>query len=100
MSIASTGASDWGRKPSKSTIEPLVISPLEACVMLDVSIAHLYKRVMTDPDVKVYKDGRSTKLIVASLKKRQDRLVAERQGKRTRGRPRKALPEAQAEAQG
>jgi hypothetical protein len=80
--FASTGASDWEKK--------LAVGPLEACLMLDVSMAHLYKHILTDPDVQSYKEGRLTKIVVASLKRRQARKVAERQGRRPRGRPKKA----------
>jgi len=89
MTIASTDAP----REERTAPVPLVVSPAEACVMLDVSMAHLYKRVL--PEVEVYKEGRATKIVVASLKRRQDRLVAERQGKRPRGRRRKSPPAPQ-----
>jgi len=87
MSILSTGASD------REGV--LAVSPREACRIMGVSLAYLYRIL---PELEAYKEGRARRISLASIKRRQARLIAQASGKRPRGRPRKVEPEAQAEA--
>jgi hypothetical protein len=68
------------------------ITPLQACELLGISMAHLYKHMN---EFDTYLDGRSRKITLASIKRRQARLIAQASGKRPRGRPRRAQAPAQ-----
>jgi hypothetical protein len=67
MSICSTGLSDFERA--------LVVSPRTACLMLSVSHKRLYC-LLADGQLESFKDGRSRKITVASIKARIARGLA------------------------
>jgi len=86
MSISSTGLSDDER---------LVVCPRRARYMLDCGNTRLYE-LLKNNELESYLDGRSRKIIVASIHRFiAGRLAAERevttQTRRRRGRPRKHL---------
>ena len=58
MSICSTGLGDF---------EPLVVSPKRACQMLDCSMTRFYELLNTG-QIQSYREGKSRKAIVASIK--------------------------------
>lgn len=66
MSIHSTGI---GKD------EALVVGPADACAMLDVGITRLYE-LISSGELESYKDGRSRKITVASIKARVARKIA------------------------
>jgi len=87
MSILSTGLGDDER---------LVVSPRRARYMLDCGNTRLYE-LLKNNELESYLDGRSRKIIVASIHRFiAGRLAAERevtspQTRRRRGRPRKHI---------
>ena len=87
MSISSTGLSDDER---------LVVCPRRARYMLDCGNTRLYE-LLKNNELESYLDGRSRKIIVASIHRFiAGRLAAERevtrpQTRRRRGRPRKHI---------
>ena len=66
MSIHSTGMGDLG---------PLVVKPREACKMLSCSHKKLYQ-LLADGELESFKDGRSRKITVTSIKRRIASQVA------------------------
>jgi excisionase family DNA binding protein len=66
MSICSTGLGD---------LEPLIVKPREACKMLSCSHKKLYQ-LLADGELESFKDGRSRKITVASIKRRIARQLA------------------------
>jgi excisionase family DNA binding protein len=84
---------------SGSTIEPLVVSPREACALLGIGNTRLY-RLLGDKVLDSYKDGKSRRIPMAAIKSYIERRIAESMGRRGRGRPRKAdaQPKAATEA--
>ena len=58
MSICSTGLGDS---------EPLVVSPKRGCQMLDCSMTRFYELLNTG-QIQSYREGKSRKAIVASIK--------------------------------
>ena len=85
---------------SRSTIEPLVVSPREACALLGIGNTRLY-RLLGDKVLDSYKDGKSRRIPMAAIKSYIEHRIAESTGKRGRGRPRKhplAPPQLEASA--
>jgi len=58
MSICSTGLGDS---------EPLVVSPKRGCRMLDCSMTRFYE-LLNSGQIESYRDGKSRKAVVASIK--------------------------------
>jgi hypothetical protein len=58
MSTFGTGAAD---------AEPLVVSPKRACQMLDCSMTRFYE-LLNSGQIQSYREGKSRKAIVASIK--------------------------------
>jgi hypothetical protein len=71
MSIQSTGL---GRN------EPLVVSPARAKTMLDIGHTRLYE-LLEAGELESYRDGKSRKITVASIKDRIARKLAEGRAK-------------------
>jgi excisionase family DNA binding protein len=69
-------------------IEPLVVSPREACVLLNIGNTRLYHLISTK-QIDSYNEGRARRIPMASIKAYLARCLAESTGKRGRGRPRK-----------
>jgi hypothetical protein len=61
--------------------EVMVVSPKRAQVLLDCGQTRLYELIAAG-EVDSYRDGKSRKITVASIKARVARLLAEAQGKR------------------
>ena len=83
-------------------LEPLVVSPRQACRLLDISIAHLYT-LLQSKEIESFNLGRSRRIPMAAIRRYVSHQVAASLGKRPRGRPRKPLPQetaAPAEATG
>jgi excisionase family DNA binding protein len=76
---------------SKPTgIEPLVVTPREACVLLNIGNTRLYHLISTK-QIDSYNEGRARRIPMASIKAYLARCLAESMGKRGRGRPRKII---------
>jgi hypothetical protein len=71
MSICSTGLGDS---------EPLVVSPKRGCQMLDCSMTHFYG-LLNSGQIQSYRDGKSRKAVVASIKAHIARKL-EQEGKK------------------
>ena len=56
--------------------EPLVVSPARAKTMLDCGTTRLYELIDAG-EIESFKDGKSRKITVASIKARVARLLAE-----------------------
>jgi excisionase family DNA binding protein len=78
-------------------VEPLVVTPREACALLNIGNTRLY-RLISEKQLDSYREGRARRIPMASIKAYIARCLAESTGKRGRGRPRKttAQPEAMA----
>ena len=73
---------------SKAGVEPLVVTPREACALLNIGNTRLY-RLLGDKQIDSYREGRARRIPMASIKSYIARCLAESMGKRGRGRPRK-----------
>ena len=80
------------------SIEPLGVSPRQACVLLNVGNTRLYQ-LIGDAELETYKEGRATRITVRSIRARHERQLAVAHGTdltteaaqpRRRGRPLKA----------
>jgi excisionase family DNA binding protein len=76
---------------SKAGVEPLVVTPREACTLLGIGNTRLY-RLISDKQIDSYREGRARRIPMASIKAYIARCLAESMGKRGRGRPRKIIP--------
>jgi len=76
---------------SRSTIEPLVVSPREACALLGIGNTRLY-RLLGDKVLDSYKDGKSRRIPMAAIRSYIERRIDESMGRRGRGRPRRIIP--------
>jgi excisionase family DNA binding protein len=71
-------------------VEPLVVTPREACALLNIGNTRLY-RLLGDRQIDSYREGRARRIPLASIKSYIARCLAESMGKRGRGRPRKII---------
>jgi excisionase family DNA binding protein len=78
-----------------ASIEPLVVTPREACTLLGIGNTRLYK-LIGDKEIDSYREGRARRIPLSSIKSYVARHVAQSAGRRPRGRPRKmpVQPEA------
>jgi hypothetical protein len=60
--------------------EPLVVSPTRAKAMLDCGTTRLYQMISAG-ELESFRDGKSRKITIASIKARVARMVAESHGK-------------------
>jgi len=73
--------------------EPLAVSPKQACLLLSVGNTRLYQLIGSG-ELETYKEGRSTKVTMRSIRARHERQLAahgatELAQPRRRGRPRR-----------
>jgi len=57
------------------SIEPLGVSPRQACILLNVGNTRLYQ-LIGDGEVKSYKEGRATRITMQSIRDRHARQLA------------------------
>ena len=62
---------------------PLVVSPKGACLLINCSITRLYE-LLNAGEISSYRDGKSRKIIVASIKDFIERRLREESGKEPR----------------
>ena len=82
--------------PFGNDLEPLAVSPRQACLLLGVGNTRLYQ-LIGNGELVAYKDGRARRVTMASIKARVARLAAaagsnnatKAAPRRGRGRPRK-----------
>jgi excisionase family DNA binding protein len=82
-----------GRSPaSKNHLEPLAVSPRQACGLLGIGNTRLYELIAAGELVS-YHEGRARRITMASIRARVARLVGvpatAASARRHRGRPRK-----------
>ena len=65
-------------------IEPFVVSPKGACVLIDCSITRLYE-LLNSGEINSYRDGKSRKIVVASIKDFIERRLRDETCKERRG---------------
>jgi excisionase family DNA binding protein len=77
-------------------LEPLAVSPKQACLLLGVGNTRLYQ-LISNGELVAYKDGRARRVTMASIHARVARLAASAGARETqaapprpRGRPRKS----------
>ena len=75
-------------------IEPLAVTPREACALLNIGNTRLY-HLIGDKQLDSYREGRSRRIPMASIKAYIARCLAASAGKRGRGRPRKVATQSQ-----
>ena len=85
-----------GRKSvSKSQLEPLAVSPQQACVLLGIGNTRLYELIGAG-ELVAYKEGRARRITMASIRARVAQLAGganpESPSPRRRGRPSKVAP--------
>ena len=78
---------------SVSGLEPLAVSPRQACLLLGIGNTRLYQ-LIGNGDLVAYKEGRSRRITMASIRDRVTRLAgagldSDAPQPRHRGRPRK-----------
>ena len=64
-----------GPRCAEKQLEPLAASPREACVLMNVGMTRLYQ-LMRDDEVESYLDGGSRRITMESIRRRQERLLA------------------------
>jgi excisionase family DNA binding protein len=89
-----------GRGTGQDVFEPFAVSPRRACLLLDVGNTKLYA-LLAAGELESYRDGRSRKIVTASIRRRIARLLTEAGATgaapqntpppRRRGRPRKII---------
>src|SRR5258707_13234401 len=57
-------------------VAPLVVSPKRACLLIDCSITRLYE-LLNSKEISSYRDGKSRKIVVASIKAFIERRLRE-----------------------
>jgi|GEM_PF-1787047 len=81
-------------------LEPLAVSPRQACLLLGVGNTRLYQ-LIGNGELQSYLDGRARRITMESIRRRVARLLAaagapgadiEAASLRRRGRPRKGAP--------
>jgi len=81
----------------RADVEPLVVSPRQACALLCIGNTRLYDLLATG-ELESYRDGRSRRITMASIRRRLARLLSlegvtgaatQPAQPRPRGRPRK-----------
>jgi hypothetical protein len=79
-------------QPGPGDCDRLVVTPRRACYLLDCGTTHLYE-LIDNEEIESFLDGRSRKIVVASIHRLIGRRLAAKQGnndvQRPRGRPRK-----------
>jgi excisionase family DNA binding protein len=83
---------------ARKNLEPLAVSPRQACLLLGVGTTRLYQ-LIAKGELESYLDGRSRKILMASIQRRIARLLAEPgaigaqsgPAPRKRGRPRSII---------
>jgi excisionase family DNA binding protein len=81
-----------GRSDDKDRlIEPLAVSPRQACLLLGIGTTRLYE-LIRDRDLVAYHEGRARRITMESIRARVARLVGAGGGEETpqpsrRGRP-------------
>jgi len=56
-------------------LEPLAVSPRQACQLINVGITYLYDLINND-ELESYLEGRSRKITMRSIRARQERQLA------------------------
>ena len=89
-----------GRKPAgKNQLEPLAVSPQQACVLLGIGNTRLYELIGAGELVS-YHEGRARRITMASIRARVAHLAgvatAESSPPRRRGRPRNSTSQVDA----
>jgi excisionase family DNA binding protein len=62
-------------RASGCDLEPLAVSPRQACRLLDIGITHLYQ-LIANRELDTYREGRSRKITMESIRSRQARLIS------------------------
>jgi excisionase family DNA binding protein len=86
------------------TLEPLAVSPRQACLLLAVGNTRLYELIRTG-ELQSYHEGRARRVTMASIRARVTRLAgvggdSDTPQPRRRGRPRTPPSEAEREHAG
>jgi excisionase family DNA binding protein len=82
-----------GRVAGANDVEPLAVSPRQACFLLSVGTTRLYELIRAG-ELQAYYEGRARRITVESVRARLARLIAcaadtKIERPRRRGRPRK-----------
>lgn len=90
----STSASEITGRKSAGSIEPLAVSPRQACLLLGIGNTRLYE-IIGNGELETYNEGRARRITMASIRARVARLAGaggngDTPQPRRRGRPRKA----------
>ena len=63
---------------NQGAVEPLAVGPKKACILADVGMTRLYQ-LLNAGEYDSYWEGRHRKITVESIRRRQERLLAEAQ---------------------
>jgi excisionase family DNA binding protein len=72
MTFAHSGVTG---RASGCDLEPLAVSPRQACRLLDIGLTRLYQ-LIANRELDTYRDGRSRKITMESIRSRQARLIS------------------------
>jgi excisionase family DNA binding protein len=64
-----------GRRSADNDLEPLAVSPKQACRLLAIGNTRLYELIATG-ELATYLDGRSRRIVLQSIRERIARLLA------------------------
>ena len=68
-------------KAPASSVEPLVVRPKQACILLGCGLTYLFD-LLNKGELESYRDGRSRLITLASIKARIARKLAEAQAEK------------------
>jgi excisionase family DNA binding protein len=86
--------------PTATGLEPIVVTPRQACKLLGIGNTHLY-RLLGAKEIASYNDGRARRIPLSSIRAYVARRIEASMGpppKRGRGRPRETKPQPGATA--
>jgi hypothetical protein len=83
MPHPATGSDHERHQTNAPSLEPLVVGPREACVLLGCGLTRFYEIL---PELESYLDGSTRRITVASIKARIARKLAEAPGAQRHGR--------------
>jgi excisionase family DNA binding protein len=70
-----TDTAERTRRGRGAEIEPLAVTPREACRMMSCGVTRLYEMIAAG-EIESYLDGRARRITVASIRARIARLIA------------------------
>ena len=75
-----------GRATGAEALEPLAVSPRQACLLLGIGNTRLYELIEAH-ELEAYHEGRARRITMRSIRERVARLAAKAESQATKDRP-------------